>query len=92
MSHNHLANGFLAAVLFILNTLIFEGGGTWSAILAASAQATGNLLTAGSGDFAGGADRAYGLLPIVIAIIVNIIIYYALAAIIIFLYNLVFKK
>jgi len=90
--HNVVAHSLLAVFLFVLNTIIFGGAGTWSAILGVTVGMAGVYIVGGSGSISQAAAGAEQILGVVMAIIVNIVIYYLLAAVILFIFNIFFGK
>ena len=87
MKHNATAHLLLASILFVINIFIFDGAGTWTAILGTSAEVTGTLLVAQE-DIGAAANHMETLIPIAATVLVNLIIYYVAAGIIIFLFAL----
>ena len=88
MKHNALAHLLLAGILFTINVVIFNGAGTWTALLGTSAQVTGTMLVAQE-DIGAAAAHMEQLIPLAATILVNLILYYIAAGIIIALYALI---
>ncbi|MBR9702590.1 hypothetical protein GOV10_01010 [Candidatus Woesearchaeota archaeon] len=91
MKHKSSHHIFLALILFAIGTIFFPAA-TWGNIFATAAHTTGIMMSSGSGNYSGLAAAAEGLIPMVIAIIINIIIYYSLAAIILFIFGIFSKN
>lgn len=91
MSHNVGAHIFLGVLLFIASTVIFDGGGLYSAVLLTTADVSGTLLSTGT-DFEQDAARMEQFIPIMAAVIINIVIYYVAAGILIFIFGRFKKK
>lgn len=91
MKHKPSHHIFLALILFAINTVFF-GAATWSTILATTANTAGFMLDAGTGNFDALATQSETLIPIVLTIIINIVLYYGLAAIILFIFGIFSKK
>jgi len=91
MSHNVTAHVVLGIILFILSTIVFDGYGLYSSVLLTTAEVSGTLMSSGT-NFEQDAARIGGLVPIVVAVIVNIVVYYVAAGIIIFLFSMFGKK
>lgn len=86
--HNVFAHLLLGAVLFAINVWVFDGLGTWSALLGTSAQVTGTMIVA-TQDLGAAASHMQTLVPLAITVLANLIIYYVLAGVIIFLFALI---
>lgn len=91
MKHSFLPHFLLAIFLFAVNTFFF-GAATWGVILSTTANTAGLMLGAGSGNYDALASQGEALIPIVLTIIINIVLYYSLAAIILFIFNLFSKN
>ncbi len=94
VKHHSIAHFFLIVILFGVGLIVFSnmGGGQVTSGLFIGLSIY-NLL---SGTQQGGIDAVStaspGMVELIIAFIINLIIYYILATILIFLYNLVFGK
>ena len=88
MKHNVLAHLILAGILFVVNVVIFDGAGTWTALLGTSAQTVAVLLTAPE-NISAAEEQLRGVIPLIITFVINLVIYYIAAAIIIGLYVLI---
>lgn len=91
MEHNFFLNAIVGAFLFIINSVFF-GAATWSFILETAAQTTGLMLSSGTGEYATLAAQGEALIPIILAIIINIVLYYGLAMIVLFVFSFFSKK
>ena len=86
MGHNVFAHLVLGAVLFAVSMLVFDGAGLYSTLLFTTAEVSGTLL--GTGDnFGAEADNLERMIPVMAAVIINIIVYYIAAGIIIFIFD-----
>lgn len=91
MKHSFLPHFLLAVILFAINAIFF-GAATWGTIFAAGANAAGLMLGAGSGEYAALESQGMQLLSLIFTIIINIVLYYGLATIILFVFSLFSKK
>jgi len=91
MRHNFFSHLLLAAVLFVVSVIIFEGSGMYTVLLGTTAEVAGNLMVA-EDDFGAAAERLNSLIPRLVALIGSIILYYIAAAVLIGLFNMIRKK
>lgn len=89
--HNIFAHLFLVALLFVVNVIVFHGDGTFSVLLGVTAETTGTLLATGD-DYSADADRLFALIPKIVGFIIDFIIYYLIAAVIIGISKLFSRK
>lgn len=91
MQHNFFSHALLAAILFVVSVIIFDGSGMYTVLLGTTAEVAGNLMIADD-DFGATADRLNSLIPKIVAAIASIVLYYIAAAVLIGLFNLIRKK
>lgn len=90
MGHNVVAHAVLAIIIFAASTL-FLGGGIYSALFFTTSDIAATLSGATS-DPGASAENLEGIIPIIVTVVVNIVLYYLIAGVIIFLFNMVRRK
>lgn len=91
VKHHGFAHLVLIIVLFLVAYLVF-GAGKLSASLSLGAAIFSLVQSGSAGQVSVVGALAGSTLQLIIIFIINLIVYYTLAAILIFLYNLMFGK
>lgn len=89
---NKLITIIIFIILFILDSLIFNGLGRWSALFFTSIDTTNWLVNSPEMSFSEAANTGESLIPVIASLIINIIIYFIIAMIITYLAEKLSKK
>ena len=92
VKHHGFAQLILIIVLFVLAIVVFSGDGPLTSGLFAGAQVYHWVGGGLAGDVDGVGAAAPGILGLLVILIINLIIYYIISSLLIFLFNLVFGK
>jgi hypothetical protein len=92
VKHHGLAHLFLIIVLFVIGSYVFGGWteGPMTSALFLGLKTYGMFRVAQSGSIVPANELAQSTLSLVIAFVINLIIFYIVAAVLIFLFNLCF--
>lgn len=82
---NKLITIIVFVILFILDSLLFNGMGRWSALIFTGVDATNWLVNSPEMSFSEAAQAGETLIPIIVSLLINIIIYFIIAMIITFI-------
>ena len=94
ITHHGLAHFVLVVVLFLVAVYVFGGWteGPLTSALFLGAKAYGLVAGGAGGNVREANTAAVGLLPLILIFVINLVIYYAVAAILISLFNALFFR